>query len=614
VLLSRDYQTLREALIGALQWEEKAQILVIRREPVDRKAYHQAWERYRKLLERATENVTSSYGQRFSDIFWLCHSLDVARFLKETPKRVLHQDLAVGREHGDHIKYQVFFKYLDRVLAVTYDLVNRLAEETEEEEDELFPKLLGRMRDNVLIFTEDHVSRDLGELSSYFNGSLRIDGKDLRARLSQLSRWHENQIRRDLELRAAVQHAMAADPSGDPDSLLYRSGYVTFLTSRPGYAKDELLGPTHVQVWESLLVKLKEFELLHGLRRLVVPLHRDGKQQLVFAARSLNRTWVGPSVVQVSAATRPLDFLAPWVVDPIVSRFGMVYDITDFSEIVSWLRRSATEDQDRSFRWMFRFQRRVNRLAVSERLKLEKYLGDGAFFSGREASRMLRVALRIQRFYSRALEEGFPFDRGMRIALNHGQYRLLPIQSGTPGDPDRFEFFGHGVVELTRLTTGKSSREIEDIKNFLIAQGYQESDVFRFFAPLSEKNMDLVDPVEESRQFFAYINNNGQLINEGIVATEAFVSHLSRELGSSPLSLVKEGPQALVGIHLETAERPFFVAIRKLGVTRLKGLEPLGVYEIRDGGDAADADLPKIDAKDLHSAVERLFARSVTGE
>ena len=40
---------------------------------------------------------------------------------------------------------------------------------------------------------------------------------------------------------------------------------MTFLASRPGYDARALLPHTSVQVWESLLVKLKEFELLHAL-------------------------------------------------------------------------------------------------------------------------------------------------------------------------------------------------------------------------------------------------------------------------------------------------------------------------------------------------------------
>src|SRR4029077_16284679 len=147
----------------------------------------------------------------------------------------------------------------------------------------------------------------------------------------------------------------------------------------------------------------------------------------------------------LSPATRPLDFMASWVVDPRVDRYGLIYDISDFSQTVSVLHRSGAESQDEAFRMMFRFQRRVNRLALSRRAKLEKYLGDGAFYSSREARNLLLCALHVQRYYEQALADGFPFDRGMRIALNYGHYRLIPMGGGGPEEAERYEFFGHGL-------------------------------------------------------------------------------------------------------------------------------------------------------------------------
>src|SRR4026207_755757 len=104
----------------------------------------------------------------------------------------------------------------------------------------------------------------------------------------------------------------------------------------------------------------------------------------------------------------------------------MIYDISDFSQTLSVLHRAGTESQDDAFRKMFRFQRRINRLALTHRGKLEKYLGAGAFYSSREATRLLLCSVQIQRLYEEALAEGFPFDRGMRVALHFGASRLPP--------------------------------------------------------------------------------------------------------------------------------------------------------------------------------------------
>ena len=103
--------------------------------------------------------------------------------------------------------------------------------------------------------------------------------------------------------------------------------------------------------------------------------------------------------------------------------------------------------------------RKINRLASSLSLRLEKYLGDGAFYSGRNARRMLVVAIHLQRFYPQFLERDFPFKSGLRIAMNYGEYRLMPLEGGPSSGTARYEFFGHGLVELSRLSTAKKTQE-----------------------------------------------------------------------------------------------------------------------------------------------------------
>lgn len=606
VLASDGMTALREALRQYVLAEEAVQLAALRREAHDVKAYGAAWERYRALLARAVENATiSSYGRQYPAIFWLQHSLEVSRLLKETPKRLLRQDTELGRRHGDAVKYRIFDRFLDRVLSTTYDLVQKVAGDTEEVEEELFPRLLNRMRDNVLIFTEDYIGRDLGELGSYFNGSLRIDGRDLRQRLDELARWHADRLATDPELRSVVSHLLRADPGTDARDLLIRPGYVTFLATSKGYNPSRLLLPPLVQVWESLLIKLKEFELLHGLRRTILPVEeRDG----VFVCRDVPGY---RGEVRLSNATRPMDFLEPWVVDPRVERFGMVYDISDFSQTLSVLHRAGNEKQDEAFRTMFRFQRRINRLALAHRTKMEKYLGDGAFFSAREAGRLLVCSLHIQRYYVQAVREGLPFDRGMRIALNYGAYRLIPM-GGLPDEGERYEFFGPGLVELSRLTTGKATQEVDEVKMTLISQGYPEAVVHRFFAPLAGKNVDVVDKREESRQFYAYINQNGTLHNNGMVATHPFMTRLETELGSRPLRRGADGDRRYVVLGLEDGGETLLFGIRKLGMAQMKGLEKLPVYEIVDGASLDPASLQPLEEDQLVSAVEREFANIMT--
>ncbi|MCB1054823.1 MAG: hypothetical protein KDD11_04845 [Acidobacteria bacterium] len=611
VLRSRDYERLRAALLAYFEQEERSQVAAIQRTAIDPKRHASTWETYRRLLSQALENVTlSSHGRQFPAIFWLLHSHDIARCLKETPKRLRRLDLEVGRQHGDQVKYRVFDRYQDRLLSTTYDLVHRLAEDTEEVEEELFPRLLRRMLDNVLIFTEDHVSYTLEELASYFAGYLNIDGRDFLSRLAALDEWHREKLARDQELANAVRHLVAPADGEDPGELLRRSGYVSFLAGSFDYPQEELLPPASVQVWESLLLKLKEFELFHALRRYATPIRRDEAGRMTCRPTGLSRPASGLREVVLSSATRPMDFMAPWVVDPLVHRFGLVYDITDFSSLVSVMRLSGPEVQDQSFRRMFRFQRRVHRLAAGHRMKLEKYLGDGAFFSGRHPRDLLVCALQLQRIYQQAVLEGFPFDRGLRIALNFGSYRLVPLHaSDAATEAERYEFFGHGLVELSRLTTGKASREIDEIKTMLISQGYPEATVHRFFAPMMDKNVDAVDKVQEGRRFFAYINRNGSLVNEGIVATAAFINELDSPAEPLAVARCSIGGRPYLLTELEDAAgRRLPVALRKLGIARLKGLDDLAVYEVVDGDEVEPGSLEALPPGRLLVNLDREFA------
>jgi hypothetical protein len=613
VLLSPGLLGLRSALRDYVEAEEAVQVAGFKREGHDVRAHTQAWERYVTLLSRAVENSTiSSYGRQYPAVFWLQHSLDVARLLKDVPKRILRRDSEIGRRHGDAIKYRILDRLLDRTLATVYDLVQRVAGATEEVEEELFPRLLTRLRDNVLLFTEDFIGRDLSELASYFGGSLRIDGRDLRRRLEELARWHFGLLATDPGLRAAVAFLVKNDPRGDPRSegrdLLSRPGYVAYLATVKGYDPERLLPPPMVQVWEGLLLKLKEFELVHALRRLIVPIElRDG--HMVACELPPGRAVPGGEL-RLSSATRPLDFMEPWVVDPRVERYGMIYDISEFSATLSLLHRAGNDSQDGAFLAMFRFQRRIHRLAISHRAKLEKYLGDGAFYSSREATNLLLVSVHLQRYYVSAVREGLPFDRGMRIALNYGPYRLIPM-GGRPEEGERYEFFGPGLVELSRLTTGKATQEVDEVKTMLLNQGYPEATVHRFFAPLAQKNVDVVDKKEEARTFYAYINRNGTLHNNGMVGTGPFIAQLDRELAGAPIHRGREGDRSYVVIVLEDGGERLPVGIRKLGMAHLKGLDQLAVYEIVDAAEMAPETLIELPDEPLLAAVEREFASAM---
>jgi len=612
IQITPDLLALERAFEQYVLFEEEVEIAILQRASFDSQAFQATWDRYRTLLTRAAENVTTaSYGRNFPAIFWLWHSWTFARVFKDAPKRMLRRDLSTGREHGDALKYRIFQKVLDRVTAINYDLVTRLSLDTEEVEEQLFPLLFTRMRDNVLIFTEEHVSPDLAELGSYFAGCLRYDGRDLRARLGRAAAWYAERLPRDPELERAAELAGFAR-GDDPRSHLNRSGYLTFLAGHLAYDARELLSAEQVQVWEKLLVKIKEFEAFQAMRKAIVLCEKQG-ELVIGRGRGSGRVAATGEWMRLSASTRPLDFMAPWVIDPVVSRYGLIYDISEFTETVTMLRRSGALEQDRSFRLMFRFQRRVNRLAAQNRITLEKYLGDGAFYSSRDARRALILALQIQRAYREALQKGFPFSKGLRIALNHGQYRLLPIQMGSRAEAERYEFFGHGVVELTRLTTGKGNRDIEELKTFLVTHGYPEATVHKFFAPMLRANLDVVDQREKAREFYAYVNGNGSLVNEGIVATGDFVQKLAQERKFDRLFRLVDGDRSWIAVKLAAPGVDLLVGLRRLGVAQLKGLDSTPIYEIVDAALWGDHTLIEMRG-DLVESLDREFSAAAHGQ
>ena len=104
-------------------------------------------------------------------------------------------------------------------------------------------------------------------------------------------------------------------------------------------------------------------------------------------------------------------------------------------------------------------------------------------YTTRRALRLVRGAVEIQRFYTEMKQKGFAFNKGLRVALNYGYYRLLPMRGA--GSERITEFYGPGIVELSRLTTGKANKEIEEFASFLIAHGYEQQKVQQFFAQLS---------------------------------------------------------------------------------------------------------------------------------
>jgi hypothetical protein len=595
------------ALAQALDAVTQRLVRQRRGEPAPDDAADLAWRAYLGMLEQAAENVTASdYGRRYPSVFWLYQSEVVGKWLAQCPSRVLELDPEVGQEGAAEIKYAVFEEFVrgaDRALRI---VARRLTLEGEPRED-LFPPLFTQMRDNVLIMSEVSIDRDLESLEAYFQGFLREDGRDFRRRWRRLRLWHAAVLEQDRGLRNLGRLLTELLRGQGPDLLLTTSGYVSYLASTAaGYDPELLLSPRQVEIWEDLLVKLRTFELFHQLRRLVLRVHRvDGR--LVCPARESERLGAPGHEIYLSPTLRPLDFMSPWVVDPGVNRSGLLYDLVRFTPRVSELRDAPPERQESAFRAFFQLQRRLDRIAQEHRLYHEKYLGDGSFYTGRDCVRLLVAALRMQRAYRDALRRGFPFDDGMRIALNHGHYRLLPL-GGPYASGIRYEIFGESVVELFRLVSGKSSQDLDEVASSLVARGYGAEEVRKFFAPLVGAGA----AGAESTPFRARLSRAGQLLNNGIVATEGFLDDLEAYGSWRSLRRFAGGDRRFVVIELEDAGECLDVALRPLGRADLKGLPSPLLYEVLDSDLLGDGVLQRLAAPTLKEAFRALADETAT--
>jgi hypothetical protein len=315
--------------------------------------------------------------------------------------------------------------------------------------------------------------------------------------------------------------------------------------------------------------RLREFAILNQLRRGITMMTVAADKQIVSADKR---------ATAYSRSTRPMDFGRPGVVDPMVHRFGLIYDISNFTETLGNIRRGGRKEEISSYRQMLLFQRKLDSIAGRHLLQFEKFLGDGAFYTTRRALRLIRAAVEIQRCYADVRSNGFAFNKGVRIALNFGYYRLLPMKGS--GNERITEFYGPGIVELSRLTTGKATREIDEFASFLLTHGYDPMKVQTFFAPLA-RGVDVIDHTQHAREFYAYVNNSGHLVNEGIVASFPLLQELSNELASEGQQLFRlRAPWAAYIGFAPSLTGLEYIGVRLIGMVSLKGLDEVEVGEI----------------------------------
>jgi hypothetical protein len=518
---------------------------------------------YRTMLVSLAQNALhSSILADYHIVFWLVHSQSVAKLFTNLPRRIVSAGVDVARGGADAMKYLIYQRWADGIRAALTDVAGiGLGQGYANDRSFRFVRL---MIDNSLILTEDFVSSDVRELRTYFSGSLRRDH-------AAFKRWFD-------ELQARAAELMTADRTfrravanlGYPETA---PGMIAVLDRRVQQLIFEHAGSKTAPdqaFFESVSRRLLEYLIVYHLRRGITWMKTTAQGDNVSEDR-------GSTVY--SRAIRPMNFGRRGIVEPIVYRYGLVYDITSFTQTLGEIARGGKEGEQSSYRQMLDFQRELAEITRRWSLQFEKFLGDGAFYTSRRATRTVQAAIDIQQFYSSMRANGFAFNRGMRIAINYGYYRLLPMQVSTDGT-EIMEFYGPGIVELSRLTTGKATKEIEDIQHLLLSHGYDQMEVYRFFAPLS-RGTRAADAVTEDRDFYAYVDENGHLVNEGIVASIPFLKQLTQELTDEGQRLYRlRAPRGnYIGIP-STSETATYVAMRILGAVSLKGIGSVDVAEV----------------------------------
>lgn len=529
----------------------------------------QSFTNYISSVLRLAENaILSNLLADYHAVFWLAHSEDLAKQFGSIPRRISAIDSVVGRTQGDALKYRIFGKWAAEMREQMGRLSVRVAPIMDGEQERAI-HFFRVMSENVLLMTEQFIGPDLRELRSFITGYLHRDFSSFRDGFERLKTLASELLRTDRVFRNALQLFGFSVDGGVTVAMMLNRRFQKFLLDHP--SADTILSRDEREQLKALSRRLVEFAVLHHLRRGITWITQTAGGELV---------GVEKKGIIFSKTTRPIDFGRPGVLDPMVHRFGLMYDIANFSETLGNLARAGRKGELNSYRQMVLFQRKIELIADRHRLQFEKFLGDGAFYTTRRALRLVRAAVEIQRFYADMKRKGFAFDRGMRVALNFGYYRLLPMKPATVSSVRVMEFYGPGVVELSRLTTGKATKEIAEIQGFLISHGYATHKVQEFFAPLA-RGVDVVDHQMHSREFYAYLNASGHLVNEGIVASMALLQELSAELAAEDHTLYRlQAPWGTYFGFTSAMDGVEYIGIRLLGMVSLKGLNPIEVGEI----------------------------------
>jgi hypothetical protein len=521
-----------------------------------------------KITEILENTYQHDYGQRLPEVFFLVLTGECAARLAVATRALASSSPELRPQAVDEIRYATAQRLADVTHRARTQALDRLRQTEALQPTPASRLFLDLLRDDVLPFAEVRLGPDFRELTSYLQGHLKLDANRFRALFRTTSEQLEALRSQDPSFDNVLAAMDPEAPRLPADRLLFSKAVLDLLEiwKHPGTPR---LSADMRRLLAELALRCKRFEVIGALRDRVVPINERG-------ARTVAE--VNGRVVQLSSSTRPFDFTLAGVLPSAVRRYGLLYDLVEFTQLLEELRRRGRASEELAIRQMVRFLARVDEIRARHRLKFEKFLGDGSFYSARSASAVFLAAAELRLLYENTRQQGFPFDRGLRIAANVGTYHLLPMVSASVDRP-HFEFFGHGLVELARLTTGKTTHEVEDIADFLIASGYDLHRVIEFLEPV--RHAIRFADILKDRPYAAYIAENGELVNLGGVVTEGLLRDLEGEWGDLPMAEGEAfGTRWLLLATQADGQSAPWVGVRWLGTARLKGLEPTPVAEL----------------------------------
>ncbi len=568
LLLSDGILKLRRDLDGLVEAEAEYRLRTQAGGASDKERMMALRDRYHKSISATLENVVmNDYHRGLVDLFLLFHSGEVTRALAKVSRPGSGPHNGRNGTSSDDLRYAIATGIADLLRRAALTAVDHLKQLAAVQVTPALTPLLGVICQDQLLLTDSRPPQDLMQLSSHLQARYRQKAEAVIAANNEVLDRLRDLIARRTEVGNLLRLNIGSNLRLDrPEMLLEPKLLDAIHTS--GLSDTLHLSVVQMDLLRDLGMRLKTFELLAALRRRVLPMQRQGTT-LVLVGRS--------SATPIAKTTRPYDFTAPGVIDSSVRRFGLIYDLSNFTTVLEEVRKAGRMAEERALQFMYVFQNRLEAIRLRRRLTFEKFLGDGAFYTSRRALRVIAAACEIQQVYEQLRNVGFPFNHGIRIALNFGVYRLLPMLHPGP-EAKRFEFFGHGIVELARLTTGKSAREVSDIAEFLIHSGYDPGEVDLFLSPLASARSG--QEQISTRTYAATIDPHGELVNEGIVVALPFIEEFELEFEFTTMAVVTMDRLHWIAFPIDPGmPDTLYVGLRYLGVARLKGLPPQELAE-----------------------------------